>query len=266
MTEVNQSALPFVVCLCPTYRRPARLIENAVACFEAQTYPKDRRTLLVLDDADDLRNGSENGWCVASSRKRFDSLPAKYNELLRWADLRRSMREKDRECIIVVWEDDDIYLPWHIENHVKTLADHNWSHPSNVWSTYTGKLAQEGAAGRFHAALAFRRDFLESIGGWPDTKRGDFDQQIIARARQVEPPADPCDFGPPGYVFRWGSTQAVHGQALMRSPDDETWYDRAAQEISHQPLGRVLVPRFDEETRRVYNELGIKSGSLEKGV
>ncbi len=66
----------------------------------------------------------------------------------------------------------------------------------------------ESTAGRFHAALAAHRAVLEEIGGWPATSRADFDQQLLARLGQVNPPGDPCAFATLGYVFRWGSALA----------------------------------------------------------
>jgi hypothetical protein len=87
-------------------------------------------------------------------------------------------------------------------------------------------LTQEDATGRFHASLAFRREIFDRIGGWPLTKRGDFDQQLIARLNAIEAPGDPCQFADPSYIFRWGQTNAYHGQAFMQGPEDEGWYDR----------------------------------------
>ncbi len=66
-----------------------------------------------------------------------------------------------------------------------------WSKPSFVLSSYTGRLEQEDATGRFHASLAFRREIFDRIGGWPLTKRGDFDQQLIARLHAIEAPGAP---------------------------------------------------------------------------
>ncbi|MFM7866422.1 MAG: hypothetical protein ACKPHU_19615, partial [Planctomycetaceae bacterium] len=76
------------------------------------------------------------------------------------------------------------------------------------------------------ASLAVRREIFDRIGGWPLTKRGDFDQQLIARLNAIERPGDPCQFADPSYIFRWGQTNAYHGQAFMQGPEDEGWYDR----------------------------------------
>ncbi|MFM7925117.1 MAG: hypothetical protein ACKPJJ_33230, partial [Planctomycetaceae bacterium] len=91
----------------------------------------------------------------------------------------------------------------------------------DVLSSDTGRLEQEGATGRFHASLAFRRGIFDRIGGWPLTRRGNFDQQLLARLSDIEAPGDPCQFADPSYIFRRGQTNAYHGQAFMQGPEDE---------------------------------------------
>lgn len=206
-------------------------------------YPADRRRLIVLDDAGELEPRRQTSWEIVTVATRYPTLPAKYNALVDLAS--------DAD-IFAVWEDDDIYLPWHIEAHVAALADHAWSHPSRVWSLYTGQLDQEPAADRFHAALAVRREALATVGGWPDTPRADFDQQLLRRLAALGPPGDPCQYAPPSYVFRWASTESYHGQAYMRSADDPQWYDRVAAIAG--PKGQMLSvwPDLDAETERVY--------------
>jgi len=87
-------------------------------------------------------------------------------------------------------------------------------------------LTQEAATGRCHASLAIRREIFDRIGGWPLTKRGDFDQQLIARLNSIEAPVDPCQFADPSYIFRWGQTNAYHGQWFRQGPEGEGWGDR----------------------------------------
>ena len=240
---MNTHATPLIACLCPTYRRPVRLLANAIACFERQTYPTDRRQLIVLDDAGELAEQSGANWRIESVADRYLSLPAKYNALLQMAG--------DIDAV-AVWEDDDVYLPWHLVAHVAALKDNPWSHPSRVWSLYGDELHQEPAGGRFHAVLAFRRGAIDAVGRWPYTCRADFDQQLIATLQRLGPAGDPCDYGDPSYVFRWRSTGSYHGQAEMRSPDDETWYGRIDAASQGQDL--VLEPRLDEETRRLFRD------------
>ena len=197
------SELPFVSCLCPTYRQP-QMMANTIPCFITQDYPADRRELIILDDAGELKNEASDGWQTNSISRCFRSLPEKFNAFA-------GLAQGD---ILVVWEDDDIYLQHHISTHVRAMEGRLWSKPSTVLSTYTGKHEVEDATGRFHASLAFRREAFDRIGGWPLTKRGDFDQQLIARLTAIEAPGDPCQLDSPSWIFRWGQTNAYHGQAF----------------------------------------------------
>jgi hypothetical protein len=239
---------PTVACLCPTYRRP-RLLENAIACFLAQDYPADRRRLLILDDAGELSPQSGNGWEVFFTAVRFPTLPAKFNALTQLAG--------DAD-VLAVWEDDDIYLPWHLSESVAAMVNTGWSHPSRVLSTYGDTLHEEPAGGRFHASLVIRRECLKAVGGWPSTARADFDQQLIARLASTGPYGDPTYPRGPSYVFRWGSTLAYHGQHGMRGADDEAWYNRAVEKTTLSPCDR-LDPRMGRETVEILE-------SLAKGV
>jgi len=76
-----------------------------------------------------------------------------------------------------------------------------WSKPSFVLRSYTGRPTQNDATGRFHASLAFRREIFDRIGGWPLTKRGDIDQQLMVRLHAIEAPGASCQFSDPSYIF-----------------------------------------------------------------
>jgi hypothetical protein len=219
--------------LCPTYRRPL-LLENSIACYLAQDYPADRREMIILDDAGELQNQTGEGWQIISIARRFRSLPEKFNALAGLA----------RGEILVVWEDDDIHRPHHISSHVAAMKGHLWSKPSKGLSDYTGQIEEEDATGRFHTSIAMTGKAFDRCGGWPLTMRGDFDQQLLASPVAFGKPADPCSVDGPGFVFRWGSTGAYHGQALMRGPEDEEWYGRVACRNSSDL--DALYPEFND--------------------
>jgi hypothetical protein len=152
---------------------------------------------------------------------------------------------------VVVWEDDDVYLPGHVAAHAATLERHRWSKPSWIYSTYGRESIRdepriEAAAGRFHASIAIRTDLLEEIGGWVQTPRADFDQQLLARLTAAGgPPGDSCDAGGLTYVYRWGDTGGHHGSGLMRGPDDTTWYDRTPIESPRIGPPPDILPTLD---------------------
>ena len=232
-----------LLCLVPTYGRP-KLAANAVAQFAAQDYPAGRRRMLVFDDAAQCDAGPVQGVpgaVVMVADRRCATLPAKYDAMLQaaggWWDA------------VIVWDDDDVYAPWHLSRYAEFLENHGWAHPAEVWSDYTGSLAVERAAGRFHGALGVRRDLLDAIGGgWIQTARADFDQQMIrACAERGGAPGRPDAAALPSYCFRWASTGAGHCQGLMFAPANEDWYGR----VPIAQAGRVgpLVAEMDQDTK-----------------
>mgnify|MGYP006921305528 CR=1 FL=1 len=247
--------LPFVSCLCPTYYRP-QLLPNAVQCFIDQIYPSDRKELIILDDAgqiEPLEYRTSGGIVkVISTDSRYETLPHKFNELA-------CLAQGD---IYAVWEDDDVYLPHHLKANVEMIVNSGFSPEepqcskwSRVISCYRGKVFSEPSTGRFHASLVFNQAALEVSGGWPITKRADFDQQFIAKLHEVCGGfLDPLTINElPQYALRWEGSKSFHGQNTMRSPDDETWYDRipeliASQGVSTAKVDGLIQPRYDADT------------------
>ncbi len=287
--------IPKVACLCPTYGRPT-VLANGVSCFLAQHYPANKLRLYVLDDAGQFvmpatysaaayehhtppsssyAHPAPNIFLV-SFANRFPSITSKYQYLLKMA------KAFDPD-IWLVWDDDDVYLPdyvsQHVEVHLAALQPGDdtgsvppkfthWSHPNPVWSDYTGKPELENSDGRFHGSLGIGKHLMRQLGGWPPTRRADFDQQMIRMCRNFAGnPLNPnvARFGSDTelikpisqYIFRWGSTQANHCQGLMKSPDNEDWYDRYT--ITEPGFVGKLLPRFDEVTKRYFAQFGYEA-------
>lgn len=229
-----------LTCLCPTYRRP-RCLANVLACFLAQDHAD--KSLIIVDDGGQFESQSGEGWGLIATSPRFDSLPAKFNHLLSLAS---------GADAVVVWEDDDVYLPWHLSAHAEALQRSAWSKPSRVWSNYGTAgtaIAIEPAAGRFHGSLAMRRDLIERAGGWVQTAELTFDQQLMQRLHDLAgQPADPAAERVPSYVYRWGNPY-YHGSAF-----GDGWYDTCGAAGDGRFVG-LLQPEMDSETERIYREL-----------
>jgi hypothetical protein len=150
----------------------------------------------------------------------------------------------------IIWDDDDIYLPWHLAAHATVLQDAQWSHPKMVWSLYGGSPKLELAAGRFWASAAVRRDLHRRVQGFIPSARADFDQGRLSAWR--EHGGEPGRPEPPSYVYGWGRSK--HVSWMMTSPDDTHWYSRHKMTES----GRVerLVPKMDAQTLAIYEALG----------
>lgn len=235
-----------LLCLCPTYGRRRSLLENCLALFHAQDYPVVDRHLVLFDDLGTLgpiEPKMTDSVSILSVTERQPSYMGKYKTI---CDL---FPDYDG---YVQWDDDDIYLPWHLSAHAAVLANHGWSKPSIIWSTYAmprGKVRMEDGRGRFPGSAAIRRDLLERIGGWETSRRADADQMMIGKLTAIEPPGDPCEMAEPSYVYRWQDSGGGHCSGLMKSPDNEDWYERY-QPDSREPI-TDLTPRFDQVTEQI---------------
>lgn len=237
-----------ILCLCPTYGRNPSLLENTLACFLSQTYKN--KFLLIFDDLGNMDEIGGDSWAVYSTSTRLPHLPAKYHYMLEIAE--NSVLSWDA---IAVWDDDDIYLPKHLENAASVLQEFPWAYPEFVYGTYGmpfGEVMREPAGGRFHGSVVVRKDWFNTIGGWSQNGRADFDQNLISKLGQAA--HGHSDISGPTYVYRWQDTGESHCSGHMKSPDDESWYSRVAPAY-HNTI-KTLVPKFDEPAKAIYQNLG----------
>lgn len=232
---------PHIVCLCPTYKRPD-LLANAVQCFLHQTWP--HAELIILDDAGVHRPQNAGPWTLFTTKNRYRSLPEKFNAM---AMIRR------QADVYAVWEDDDIFLPSHLENIARQWLAHKSRLyvPEKVYSTYDmpyGAVRVETAHGRFHSSWAFDGASFRRDNGYPITRELNFDQQMH---RKMGPPC--IDEKRMSYVYRWGNG-LYHGSA-SGDASYEDHYD--SLEKMNCPERDRLIPKYDEETLLILKRLGL---------
>lgn len=239
------------VCLCPTFGRPS-LVRNALALFLAQDLAPGQSAHLLIYADDGLIPTQSGGkppltWDVWGTND-WVPLTAKYAPMLAHAA---------PLCpdAWIVWDDDDVYLPRHVQQHLAALQAAPWSHPSRAYSTYgidpqIQHPVDRTLSGRhYHGALAVRADLMTSLGGWPNTDRSNYDKQMLAACRNAAgPPADPCQYGHPTYVYRWSDTSRDHCSARIQ----QGRYRRPR--IQEPPIDR-LTPAYDLPTASLLRRL-----------
>lgn len=240
-----------VLWVCPTYGRFPHMLENVLAMLQYQTHPDLH--LILLDDLGTIRPMSGDRWTLFSEQYRYPSLPHKFDRIA--FDLAPKVYP-DWE-VLATLDDDDVYLPDHIANHVEalTLSGSHWSKPSKILSTYQrppGQIQREPGHGRFPGSMAIRRHAYIKVGGWKGVmpnqayRRADGDQQMISTMQKIGPPGDPTAHKKETYIYRWQDSGGGHSSGLMRAPDDETWY------VNYRPDNTSdidhLEPNFDPIT------------------
>jgi len=236
--------LPKLACLCITYARP-KLLRQALKCYLEQDYPKDRCELIILDDAGQYVSQSHRDpkeWHLISVPHRFTTMGEKRN-----ASAALSSPDVDA---FVIWDDDDIYLPWTLRAHAAALEHAPWSVPSAVLLERRNPrmLDLEPTQGRrFHPAWAFTREVFANVRGYPFVQRG---QDTAIRQlfwKHKIRTADPLAYGyDPYFIYRWSSSGSWHISAL----DRETGYQRLAVKAPKGPPLEKLEPFWPRDYRK----------------
>lgn len=216
MNEPRVEFCPKLACICCTYARP-QLLAQAIESYLRQDYPPDRAELIVLDDAGQYQSQTHNSpkrWQIVSTNQRFRTLGEKRNASA-------ALVSNDVDAY-VVWDDDDIYLPWTLRAHAAALAQAPWSLPGRVLieKQDDDSLEIKETNGLFHSAWAFSRQLFATAGGYPFIQSGQ-DQGLAKRFRALEREspliADPVNLGfEPFLVYRWATTGSWHISALDR--------------------------------------------------
>lgn len=238
-----------LACLCPTYKRP-EMLANALACFLGQTYDRSLCRLFILDDAGQHVDANCYRWEMHTQSERLPDLPTKFNALAKLAD-------EWKPDGYVVWEDDDVFFPWHLEQIAAGFQAgvRYWRTPT-VFSDYgqsVGWYNEEGAAGRFHGSWAYRKDLWDELDGYTLTTRLEFDQIMGGRCRSADPqePALPATYFP-GYCYRWGKG-GWNGSQSGEGGFAAFWDSLGKLPAPHVPK---LVAHYDHQTTLLMDNIG----------
>jgi glycosyltransferase involved in cell wall biosynthesis len=217
--------------ICCTYHRPKELAA-VIECFLRQDYPAELRELIVLDDAGQYANQAADRWRLASLPVRFRTLGEKRN-----ASAALVSADVDAYC---VWDDDDIYLPWHMSSAAAALKDADYTIPTVIYTDKRDRLERKANQYLFHGAWAFRREAFERVGGYPFMQSGQ-DQGLLRRFKAAQlRRADPIQYDPrPSYVYRWCTIPGNRHISAM----GKDGYERLGQ-LAASPV-TTLVPRWD---------------------
>lgn len=169
-----------ICAICPTLNRP-ELLGRAIRAFEKQTY--SNRFLIIVDDAGQYDNQNGDRWQLISIPKRCMSLGEKNNICAALAPRGTWAYAK--------WDDDDLYMPWHLSQIMEALEDGGEFCQPRVVIDYFGKWVQTETFNRkdpehfcYHGAWGYTRELFEQMGGYRSKYAGD-DGDFQTRFREL---------------------------------------------------------------------------------
>jgi hypothetical protein len=158
-----------IVCICPTLNRP-ELLGRAIKCFENQTY--EDRFLIIVDDLGQYHNQCGDRWQLVSFPARILSLGEK-NNVCTALGLRDTWA-------YAKWDDDDTYMPWHLEATAEALTRGEFVQPRYAVDFWDGKWVVTETFSRkdkshfcYHGCWSYTRNLFTRVGGYRNLYAGD---------------------------------------------------------------------------------------------
>lgn len=147
-----------VTCVCCTRGRWACVCE-ALTYFLLQDYP-DKELIIFNTDAVPLRIAPEIEGLAAV---RVVNAPGEYTSL---GHARTAAMEHARGDFYNCWDDDDLWLPWHLSQAMRRVRDTGclaWK-PRKSWWTSDGGKTYEPTENAMEASVVVRTDALKRYG------------------------------------------------------------------------------------------------------
>lgn len=225
-----------VTCLCPTYGRFAHL-RDSISCFLHQTW--DNKELLILNDAPKPVRCDFPQITVVNKEDRYETLGHKRQALL-------EMAESD---VVTQWDDDDIYLPWHIEMNMSQWGS-GWMVKPNKAFYIRGRrgdrMGWRGTISNWLEAMTlFDRDSALELGGYTPDVSG----QTIRMIKRFKREGFYKEYEPnptPSFVFRFAD-----GHYHVQCGDGER-FAKVNTDFGNEPLKpRKLDPFYDIITANI---------------
>lgn len=192
-----------IACLLGTYGR-YDLVCESLACFLSQTAVGDA-TLLIYNQHPTPMTFEHPRVTVVN--EAAPPMAQRY--------IRHRMVELSDPSIELVhfWDDDDLYLPWHIEDTLASVGSAAAWKPATSWTSYYNTAFERGA-NTFEGSWTMRRRFVieTPIDGHPA-----YTDHPAYREAQVERQLATTEFGDrTSYIYRW-SNGAEHLSAHLSS-------------------------------------------------
>lgn len=147
-------ALPLISCLMATRGRFA-LAQRAASMFALQSYPADRRELVILHNSD------EDLACeITGVRIHNERLPT-------LGDCRNLLLELARGDCVMTWDDDDWHAPHKLEQAVEYLGDAAAWKPARSWFWDGSQQRAALVANAMESSLLVRTEVARRYGYAP---------------------------------------------------------------------------------------------------
>ncbi|HLK67476.1 MAG TPA: glycosyltransferase family A protein [Bryobacteraceae bacterium] len=222
---------PPISCVCVTYGRPQRILEEAVYSFLQQDYGGSKELLILNDFSRQTIVFDHPEVTVINAPARFASLGEKRNAAAALC----------RYDFQAVWDDDDIFLPHRLTFSMSRYDPARRFFKARQAFVLNRDLLIGPKTWGFHSAALWHRSLFEEAGLYAAIDSGE-DHDLEMRFKAIVGPGLYYDCIEPGeiyYIYRWAGTGSFHLSAFGRGP---AGHQRVEQFVSQQLARGEILP------------------------
>jgi hypothetical protein len=234
-----------VSCLCTTYRR-FTCVERIISQFMAQTYQNKELIIFNTDVENPMSLGfSDDRIIIINNDKNYMTSESYKNR----GEICRDATTHCTGDYWMLWDDDDIYLPWHLQQAVDGIESNQldaWKPQMSFFATKERIILVQNT---LEASVIVKLERIKEIGFRQDltgyeglswyTKLRDEGQ-----LKEINP-----DYIP-SYCFNWSDPAEIAGHKQsgdINNPDNFENHKLASVDIATRPLEmRTEVPDYDK--------------------
>lgn len=220
-----------VSCVCVTYGRPI-LLGEAVKCFLDQSYPN--KELIIVNDQEGVTLKLDED----RDNVRIENIPERFGSLGEKRNYAMSLAQGDYICI---WDDDDLYTPWRIEDSVLAMQTHKHCDiaKGQIALMSTNDANYMVVSNLFHSQGIISKQYAEEHS-YANLSVGE-DSDYERKARVTSLPVAPFYW----YVYRWGHN--IHH--LSGISDEKKSWERSLNFDTYNELnGEIIIkPEFQKD-------------------
>lgn len=239
---------PKISCICPTYGRSHRLRES-LACFLNQDYP-NRELVIVNSFKKQVFSGEFPNVKIINLPDRPKSL----------GECRNIAVRESTGDIIVVWDDDDLFLPHYLSSiaaQYKPGIDWVWMSKQFYAEKFKIKEVMQGQLN----SVSFTKAAWEKVGGYDQLTVGEdrnFVGKLTAQTKGVKVPVLAKDIG---FIYSWANNSYKTSGYGLDKEGQMPAHDRVAHEVrqavyrNQEPTGKItLVAELAHDPVKMANE------------
>ena len=243
--------------VCTTYGR-FTCVERIVAQYHAQTYPNKELIIFNTDEEHPYQLGFEDDSIIIVNNNINYQTACDYEN--RGQICRDAVTHATGDYFMLA-DDDDIYLPWHLEQAVDGIE----ANGKDAWKPEMSFVATQDklelVMNTMEASVIVKMDRIREIGFRVD-KTGFEGLSWYTKLRDEKQLDELNNNYIPSYCFNWSDPHEVAGHkqsGAIGSPDNFENHKKASGDIPTEPLKPITSKELEDTYDKYYKYININA-------